>query len=68
MSSRTSGPSGPEKVFLLLKVSAMSAPVVIIGGGLAGISAACHLAAKGFRVHLLKKTVVWADGRRWAIA
>ena len=34
----------------------MSAPVVIIGGGLAGISAACHLAAKGFRVHLLEKS------------
>ncbi|MGI6082143.1 MAG: hydroxysqualene dehydroxylase HpnE [Limnochordia bacterium] len=34
----------------------MSAPVVIVGGGLAGISAACHLADQGFKVRLLEKS------------
>ncbi len=29
--------------------------VVVVGGGLAGISAACHLAERGFRVRLLEK-------------
>ncbi|MGI6611648.1 MAG: hydroxysqualene dehydroxylase HpnE [Limnochordia bacterium] len=34
----------------------MSSSVVVIGAGLAGISAACHLADRGFTVHLLEKS------------
>lgn len=38
-------------------------PVVIIGGGLAGLSAAAHLTARGVPVMLLESDRQWAGGR-----
>ncbi len=39
-----------------------SAPVVVIGGGLGGLTAACTLAARGYEVTLLEKNA-WLGGK-----
>jgi choline dehydrogenase-like flavoprotein len=46
----------------ILKMNKSKEPVVIIGGGLGGLSAACTLAARGYKVRLLEANS-WVGGK-----